>query len=185
MDCGTAGVRPRPGSRRAVHADGDRLLAHSGRRGNQLRLEGAVAASAHVEVVRPDGTTRCQFAGQSNRTCALDTSGTHTVLIEHEDPAQTGGYALLAQRLNDPVGCEWLTVDDAPRAARSRWPAGSTATASTRSGWEHLRIRLTGSGGLSPTAEVVRPDGTRRCAPEVEDLLRLRDRTPPGGARFS
>ena len=139
--------------------------------GDQLRLEGAVAASAHVEVVRPDGTTRCQFPGQSNTTCALDTSGTHTVLIEHEDPAQTGGYALLAQRLNDPVGCEWLTVDDAPRAGSIPVAGGLNCYRVDAGRWEHLRIQLTGSGGLSPTAEVVRPDGTRRCAPEVEDFF--------------
>jgi hypothetical protein len=35
------------------------------------------------------------FSGQNNTTCPLESSGTHTVLIEHEDPAQTGGYALL------------------------------------------------------------------------------------------
>jgi len=139
--------------------------------GDQLRLEGAVAASAHVEVVRPDGTTRCQFSGPSNTTCALDTAGAHTVLIEHEDPAQTGGYALLAQRLNDPVGCEWLTVDDAPRAGSIPVAGGLNCYRVDASRWEHVRIRLTGSAGLSPTAEVVRPDGTRRCAPEVEDFF--------------
>jgi hypothetical protein len=139
--------------------------------GDQLRLEGAVAASAHVEIVRPDGTTRCQFSGPSNTTCALDTSGTHSVLIEHEDPAQTGSYALLAQRLNDPVGCEWLTVDDAPRAGSIPVAGGLKCYRVEAARWEHLRIQLTGSGGLSPTAEVVRPDGTRLCAPEVEDLF--------------
>ena len=139
--------------------------------GDQLRLEGAVAASAHVEVVRPDGTTRCQFSGPNNTTCALDSAGTHTVLIEHEDPAQIGPYALLAQRLNDPVGCEWLTVHDAPRAGSIPVAGGLNCYRVDASRWEHLRIRLTGSAGLSPTAEVVRPDGTRRCAPEVEDFF--------------
>src|SRR5262249_23079163 len=85
---------------------GDRIQVHVTKSG---------ALVPHGEVVRPNGTTLCTgLDGASDLTCKLDTTGTTRLLIDDDSGRLTGSYTLVAQRLNNPVGCVPLLFGAAP-----------------------------------------------------------------------
>jgi hypothetical protein len=121
---------------------------------------------AYREVIRPNGTTVCGPSGAAEVTCALDTTGTYTILIEDVVGTNTGGYAVAVQRLNGPVGCTVLTFGAAPTAGTVSAAGQTNCYTFSGTAGDEIRLRLiTTSGSVSPTQEVLRPNGTTICGP--------------------
>lgn len=113
-----------------------------------------------AEVLRPDGTTRCGPA-RLRFTCAVDQTGRHTILVVSDTLVATSSYGILAQRLNDPVGCRSLELGASPLT--------TSVTAAVETDCYRLdgvygdAARLLLTGTLQPHVVVVRPDGSTRC----------------------
>jgi hypothetical protein len=63
--------------------------------GTSVTLEFAETSGtlvAELEVVRPNGTVQCAATTASPRVCAVDTTGTYTVLVGDQARTNTGGY---------------------------------------------------------------------------------------------
>ena len=56
------------------------------------------------ELLRPDGTTLCNPTPSDERTCQLDSNGTHTILIKDWSGTNTGDYQLTTTCLTPPCG---------------------------------------------------------------------------------
>ncbi len=83
------------------------MLAVLSNDGARLRVRAVTAAAALeplVEVLRPEGTTRCNPTFADDWTCLLDLDGTRTLLVSDAGGA-TGGYWISMQRLNGPARC--------------------------------------------------------------------------------
>ena len=138
--------------------------------GDRLRVNWQATTpglSPAVEVLRPDGTPLCGAAGGS-LTCDAAAGGTYTLLVRDPLP---GGYGVSLQRLQSPVGCATLPVGFGPHT--HQLPAAGAVRCFRVEGHSgaQLRVRVVPSfaSTLIPTAEVLRPDGTTRCAPTAAD----------------
>ena len=138
------------------------------------RFSGAAGDRVRVRAVRTSGslapqveivTSACSAAPAAEVTCTLATGGSVTVLVRDAARSLTGGYAISVQRLNDPVGCSALAFDATTRTGAIA--AGETECwRFTGAAGDRVRLRLvTPATALAPLAEVLRPDGTTRCAP--------------------
>jgi hypothetical protein len=47
-----------------------------------------------MEVLRPDGSTKCVSTADPTLSCNVDTTGAHTVIVRDDDFADSGGYQL-------------------------------------------------------------------------------------------
>jgi hypothetical protein len=141
----------------------------SGTAGNRIRVR-VIATSGTLfplqEVIRPNGTTICSPSGAAQVTCLLDTTGAHTILVEDEAGTNTGAFSIAVQRLNSPVGCTALTVGGSASAG-SISAAGqmNCYTFSATAGQSVDAHLVHTSGGLVPSQEVLRPNGTTACGP--------------------
>jgi hypothetical protein len=138
------------------------------------RFSGAAGDRVRVRAVRTSGalapqvevaSSACSNAPATEVTCTLATAGSVTVLVRDAARSQTGGYAISVQRLNDPAGCSALAFDASTRTGAIA--AGETECwRFTGAAGDRVRLRLvTPATALAPLAEVLRPDGTTRCAP--------------------
>ncbi|MBI5287848.1 MAG: hypothetical protein HY873_02620, partial [Chloroflexi bacterium] len=147
----------------ATEAD---CFTFSGTSGDLLRLlavETAGTMQLELEVLRPDGTTRC-ISSLSNFSCTLDTPGTHTVLAYDTLENRLGDYTFSLYRLNNPLGCAPLTIAGPPTSASIA--AATEADCFTFSGTSGDLLRLLAvetAGTMQLELEVLRPDGTTRC----------------------
>lgn len=137
--------------------------------GDRVRIRAVNTSGAlnpAVEVVRPNGTTRCNPTTADDVTCQLDITGTHTILVHDSGGTATGNYLLGLQRLNDPVGCPSLaygtTVTDESLFASGKtdcWRFGGA-------GGDRVRLRVVGTSGVwAPVAEVLDASGRTVCNP--------------------
>ena len=148
-----------------------------------------------VEVVRPDGSSLCGITG-GPLTCTAPVTGTYTLLVRDPLP---GGYGVSLQRLQSPVGCTTLLSGYGPHT-RALPAAGEMRCFRVHEdAGAALRVRVIPAFGatLIPTAEVLRPDGTTRCAATAADdstchldagghhTILVRDGGPSGTGAFT
>src|SRR5207247_2185602 len=118
------------------------------------------------EVVRPNGTTRCFPSGSTDQTCAIDTTGTHTIIVEDSVGTNTGGYSIAIRRLNSSSDCTALTFGAAPTTGTIGVAAEMDCFSFSGIAGDQIRVRLvTPYGALVVYQEVVRPNGTSICGP--------------------
>jgi len=136
----------------------------SGAAGDRVRVR-AVRSSGSLAAQVEIASAACSAAPAAEVTCTLTTGGSITALVRDAARSQTGAYAISVQRLNGPVGCSALAFDASTRT-------GAIAAGETEcwrfsgAAGDRVRVRLvTPAAALSPLTEVVRPDGTTRCAP--------------------
>ena len=120
----------------------------------------------NVEVLRPNGTTRCGPTTAREFTCQLDASGTHTILIRDYYGTNNGEYKLSTQRLNDPVGCGNLQYNTSG-ASGTIAPGETDCWRLDGAAGDVARVRVikTAGANFGPNVEVLRPNGTTRCGP--------------------
>ena len=119
-----------------------------------------------TELVGPDGTALCG-AGSGPWTCTAPVAGTYTLLVRDPLP---GGYGVSIQRLSNPVGCPWIGAYNPPTAGSLSVPGAMRCYRASGDADDQLRVRLIStSGNVMPTAEVLNPDGSPRCAPTQLD----------------
>jgi hypothetical protein len=119
-----------------------------------------------TELLRPDGTPLCGM-NSGPLTCTANVGGTYTLLVRDPLP---GGYGVSIQRLSNPVGCPWLGGYNPPTAGTLNVPGTMRCYRASGDDGDPLRVRLVAtSGAIIPTAEVLDPDGTPRCAPTALD----------------
>jgi hypothetical protein len=175
----TLGAAPTAGTIAA--ASQTDCYSFSGAAGDRIRVRAIVTSGslfATRELVRPNGTTVCAPNGSSDLTCPLDTTGTHTILIEDSAGTNTGGYAITIQRLNSPVGCTALTVGGTATAGSI--PVAAQMNCYTFSGTAGQSVDahlVQSSGTLFPSQELLRPNGTTICGPSSSDLICTLDTT--------
>ena len=151
--------------------------------GDQVRVRRfGTSGATHVEalVFGPDGDPVNCFDA-TERTCAIDTTGTYTILVR-DDPfsgLETGTYALAIQRLNNPVGCTPLSFGAAPFVGSITAAAEIDCYAFSGAPGDQIQIALpvTSSSGAR-TGDVFDPNGDVVCTVTRRDpaLHALRDR---------
>src|SRR5207249_1582636 len=121
---------------------------------------------AQMTVQRPNGTTICGPTTSTDLTCALDTTGMHTIVIADSAGTNTGGYSIAIQRLNSPTGCTALTFGAPPKKGTIGVAGEMDCFTFSGIARDQIRVRLVKtSGTLFPLQEVVRPNGTSICGP--------------------
>ena len=132
--------------------------------GDRVRVR-AVGTSGSLAPQVQIASSACSAGPAAEVTCTFATQGSVTVLVRDAARSQSGGYAISVQRLNDPVGCSALAFDATTRTGAIA--AGETdCWRFTGAAGDRVRVRLvTPAAALAPLAEVLRPDGTIRCAP--------------------
>ena len=120
-----------------------------------------------VEVVKPDGSPLCGMIG-GPLTCTATVTGTYTLLVRDPLP---GGYGVSLQRLQSPVGCTSLVTGYGPHTRFITAAGDMRCFRVHEDSGALLRVRVIPAFGatLIPTAEVLRPDGTTRCAATAAD----------------
>ena len=174
------GCTPKPfattAARGAVTTTGEtdcwRFGATAGLRVRIRAVKASGALDPVVEVLRPNGTTRCNAATSDDVTCQLDVQGDHTILVHDSGGTATGDYWLGLQRLIDPVGCSSLsygtTVAEASLATTGetdcwRFTGQGAGTSGTP---DRVRLRVVDTTGVwSPVAEVLDASGRTVCSP--------------------
>ena len=128
---------------------------------------------AFLELYGPGGSLITSAAGQINRT--LTESGTHRIVVRDQNNTNTGDYALLWQRMNNP--CNATTVDCGQVAT------GSIGTGLTPPPWKFhtftvsandavtIRVANTSGGSFSPYMEIYSPSGVYITAGTVLDSV--------------
>ncbi len=137
--------------------------------GDQVRVRRfGTSGATHVEalVFGPDGDPVNCFDA-TERTCAIDTTGTYTILVR-DDPfigLETGTYALAIQRLNNPVGCTPLSFGAAPFVGSITAAAEIDCYAFSGAPGDQIQIALpvTSSSGAR-TGDVFDPNGDVVCS---------------------
>jgi large repetitive protein len=118
----------------------------------------------YVELVKPDGTTACTTTS-TDQLCAIDTTGTYTILVRDYYGLYGGSFALAIQRTNSPVSCPTLAIGATTPTSGSIGSAGAMSCYTfTANAGDQMRIRwgmTTGPG--TAYAQLVRPDGTLIC----------------------
>ena len=137
--------------------------------GAKLRVRVVPAIGATLiptaEVLRPDGTTRCAATAADDSTCALDTSGNHTILVQDGGQSGTGAFTIALQRLDAPSGCATHQIGTLP-ATNLLYPGDVECHRFDAVAGDKMRIRVRAQGGsplLRPSFEVIRPGGTVSC----------------------
>jgi hypothetical protein len=126
--------------------------------------------SGTIEVVRPDGTTLCPASPVTEVTCTADTAGTYRIVVHDSSGTSTGTYAILLQRLNNPVGCTTIVYGDPALAASIDAAAETDCFRFSGANADQARIRVVKTTGtVDPLTEVIRPDGTTICAATFSD----------------
>jgi hypothetical protein len=139
----------------------------AGTLGDQVRVrvtESSGTIFAQQEVVRPSGTTVCGLNGNQDATCTLSSTGTHTVLVRDNSGTNLGNYRISIQILNNPTGCSAQAFG--PNAAIKSIGGVSETDCYTFPGaaGDEIRAHLVKtSGSVTPTQEVIRPNGTTMC----------------------
>ena len=129
-------------------------------------VKGSGALDPVVEVVRPDGTTRCTATRSDDVTCQLDVTGNHTILVNDFGGTATGDYWLGLQRLVDPVGCSSLSYGTTVSDASLATTAETDCWRFTGSGGDRVRLRIIDTtGAWSPVTEVLDASGRTVCGP--------------------
>jgi hypothetical protein len=131
---------------------------------NEIRVRVAETSGTLVarnDLVRPDGTTVCAATTNTDLTCPLDATGTHTIFVADNAGSQTGDYAIAMRRLDSIGGCTLLTFGAAPFNATIS--AAAEIDCFRFSGAMGDQIRIEAGGAVVLQREVIRPDGTINC----------------------
>ncbi|MGH2948878.1 MAG: hypothetical protein ACRDPC_21925 [Solirubrobacteraceae bacterium] len=139
------------------------------------RVTGTAGDRVRARVVATSGTLspRAEVAATGctagdDVTCVL-TDTSHTIRVRDGAGTGTGGYTISVQRLNAPVGCSSLTYGPGTRTGAI--VSGETECWNfTGAAGDRVRLRVvTAATALDPRAELLRSDGTTRCAPTAAD----------------
>jgi hypothetical protein len=161
---------------RFVGAAGDRV------RVRLIRIGGFFDPGA--EILFPSGPRLCGESPLDDRTCTLDASGMHTLVVG--DMARGMGiglYRISIQRLNNPVGCATLPYDGSVVGTAFGTLAETDCFRVGATAGDRLRVRVVRTtGSIDPVTEVVRPDGTTLCAPSHADDVSC---SPPAAGTYT
>ena len=117
-------------------------------------------------VYRPDDTQVCWTIGDplANVNCALDATGTYTILAGDNSGQYTGSFNLFIERLNNPGEPTPIAFSQTLSEAITIQPELAAFTFSASAG-DRVRLRMLDTGGSSfyPALWVYRPDGTEVC----------------------
>jgi hypothetical protein len=135
--------------------------------GDRVRLrviETAGTLAADHEVIAPSGTTPagCERTVAEERTCLLDATGMHTVLVRDFTPGtRTGDYTLYAQRFPNPVGCAAVLFGTSVTEPIGPPPGEAACHIFPGTMGDQVRIRVIETAGtLVADQEVIAPSGT-------------------------
>lgn len=121
--------------------------------------------SPYIRLYRPNGTMICQNTSPDAAvvTCALDASGTYTVIATDSTGHGAGSYVLYLQDTANPTNATSIAYGD---NAPSTIPAGQvrTYTFSGTSG-DRIVFRMAEAvwGALTPNVKIFNPSGTFLC----------------------
>jgi hypothetical protein len=91
-------------------------------------------------------------------------------VVHDSSGTSTGTYAILLQRLNNPVGCTTIVYGDPALAASIDAAAETDCFRFSGANADQARIRVVKTTGtVDPLTEVIRPDGTTICAATFSD----------------
>ena len=141
----------------------------SGSAGDRVRIRmvktSGTGFSPTQEEMRPNGTTKCTPTGALDVTCALDYTGTHTILIEDSAGTNTGGYVVSVQLLNNPTGCTTLTIGAAVTSSSITANGQMKCFRFTDTAGDVVHVKVNDSGALTAVQETMRPNGTSIAGP--------------------
>ena len=117
-------------------------------------------------VYRPDGTELCWTIGNplANVNCALDATGTYTILAGDNSGVYTGSFNLFIERLNNPGEPTPIAFSQTLSETVTIQPELAAFTFEASAG-DRVRLRMLDTGGsvFYPALWVYRPDGTELC----------------------
>ncbi len=115
---------------------------------------------------RPDGTEVCYGYGDpvANANCALNVTGTYTILAGDNSGQYTGSFSLFLERLNNPGLPTPITFGQTLSGSINTQPELKAFTFSAVAG-DQVRMRMLDTSGsiFSPIFWLYRPDGTEVC----------------------
>jgi len=118
----------------------------------------------YVELVKPDGTTVCTTTS-TDQLCAIDTTGTYTILVRDYYGLYGGSFTLAIQRTNSPLNCPTLALGAAPTSGSIGAAGAMSCYTFTANAGDQIRIRWGMTAGPGTAyAQLVRPDGTLICS---------------------
>ena len=120
------------------------------------------ALVARDDVARPNGTTVCAGTTNLDLTCALDATGTHTIVVSDNAGDQSGNYRIAIRRLDSTSGCTLLTFGAAPTTGTIGAAAEMDCFQFSGALGDTIKFRATKTSGTLDARSVVlvRPDGT-------------------------
>src|SRR5207248_4080903 len=138
--------------------------------GDQLRVRVVETSGSLValqEVIRPNGTSVCTPTGAVDVTCPIDTTGTHTILVEDNNGTFTGKSVFAVQKRIDSTRVPFLSSGGAPITGSISTAGEMDCYTFSGSAGDRIRLRMvnTTGGSFFPTAELIRPNGTTVCGP--------------------
>ncbi len=158
-----------------------------GAAGDKVLIRGAGTSgslTAAQAVLRPDGTTLCEFTNAHELTCLLDVSGTHTIQLKDYGGTGIGGYNLHLQRLNNPVGCVPISFGVLVSGFIS---LATEADCLTFNGTANDRVRAgvvkTSDIGTTLDYSIFNHDGTKLCENNTSVSNEIRCLLDVGGIR--
>jgi hypothetical protein len=117
-------------------------------------------------IYRPDNTEVCYATGDplANANCALNASGTYTVLAGDSNGQHTGSFSLFLERLNNPGLPTPITFGQTNVSSITNSPQLRAFTF-TASSADRILIRMLVTAGASfyPIYWIYRPDGSELC----------------------
>ncbi len=115
---------------------------------------------------RSDGTEVCYGYGDpvANANCALNVTGTYTILAGDNSGQYTGSFSLFLERLNNPGLPTPITFGQTLSGSINTQPELKAFTFSAVAG-DQVRMRMLDTSGsiFSPIFWLYRPDGTEVC----------------------
>jgi hypothetical protein len=133
-----------------------------------LRTKPLGTAFPVCDVYRPDGTLLCPpfgHAGSYEQTCALDATGTYTLLCSDSGSDDTGPYQLYLQRLNSPAMASGINFGQTVTGTLAFVVALGAHTFDGAAGDQVLfrMSEVSATHPLQPEFWVFKPDGTPLC----------------------
>jgi RHS repeat-associated protein len=132
----------------------------------RMAQRGSSAFDAKVQVYRPNGTLLCSNWGNSwtEKLCALDTTGTYTLLFMDNSGSGSGTYSAYVQRTNGPVNAVSAALNQGYSSTLGTGDVQQLAIGAKTG--DTLQFQMSQSGALQPRFNVFRPDGTLLCSAE-------------------
>jgi hypothetical protein len=141
-----------------------RFAATAGQRVRIRAVKTSGALDPAVEVIKPNGITRCAATTADDVTCQLDITGDHTILVHDSGGTATGDYRLGLQRVSDPVGCSSLSYGTTVTEASLATIAETECWRVSGADGNRVRLRVVGTSGASvPVTEVLDASGDTVC----------------------